>query len=369
MANNDNEWLPSGRYSLSGHMLPLAGIGVILLVAVAGYAWAGGWFMPGRLDQNAVVDTFQQVNGVYPGFRRNHAKGVCATGWFDGNGNAARLSRSPVFEAGRLPVFGRVALAGGMPSIADGPGAVRSIAINFSLPDGEAWRIGTINIPVFPMKDPQAFHEQLLATAPDPATGKPDPAKVKAFFDANPESAKALEIIKAYTFSSGFADSTYFGLNAFRLVDSAGVSTPVRWSLVPVDAVAPEAQPTPTDPNYLFDGLNARIAQAPVEWHLVLTVGQPGDPTNDATLPWPADREQIDVGTLTLNAIEPEAPGNCRDINFDPLVLPDGIEPSDDPLLSARSATYSVSFTRRAREPHTPSAVESGAASPAGKGS
>ena len=49
-------------------------------------------------------------------------------------------------------------------------------------------------------------------------------------------------------------------------------------------------------------------------------------------------------------AVAPEAKGNARDINFDPLVLPPGIEPSDDPLLSARSAVYAASFRRRAGE-------------------
>jgi hypothetical protein len=37
-----------------------------------------------------------------------------------------------------------------------------------------------------------------------------------------------------------------------------------------------------------------------------------------------------------VTGIEAEGDGNCRDINFDPLVLPAGIAPSDDPLLSAR---------------------------------
>jgi catalase len=59
-----------------------------------------------------------------------------------------------------------------------------------------------------------------------------------------------------------------------------------------------------------------------------------------------------------INHTEGEAPGNCRDVNFDPLVLPSGIEPSDDPLLSARSAAYSTSFTRRAGEKKEPSAVQ-----------
>jgi catalase len=73
--------------------------------------------------------------------------------------------------------------------------------------------------------------------------------------------------------------------------------------------------------------------------------------------PWPDTREHIDVGTLTIDNIEDEAHGRCRDINFDPLVLPWGIAPSDDPLLSARSAVYSQSFTRRAGETKEPSAV------------
>ena len=77
------------------------------------------------------------------------------------------------------------------------------------------------------------------------------------------------------------------------------------------------------------------------------------------------NREHVDVGTLTIDHVEGEAPGNCRDINFDPLVLPSGIEPSDDPLLSTRSAAYSTSFTRRAGETKEPSAVQTPAS---GKG-
>ncbi len=85
----------------------------------------------------------------------------------------------------------------------------------------------------------------------------------------------------------------------------------------------------------------------------MITIGQPGDPTNDATIPWPDGREQVDVGTLTLDHVESEETSPARDINFDPLVLPAGIAPSDDPLLSARSAVYSQSFTRRAGETQT----------------
>lgn len=49
---------------------------------------------------------------------------------------------------------------------------------------------------------------------------------------------------------------------------------------------------------------------------------------------------------------------NCRDVNFDPVVLPSGIELSDDPLLRARSAAYATSFTRRAGEEKEPNGAQ-----------
>jgi catalase len=51
-----------------------------------------------------------------------------------------------------------------------------------------------------------------------------------------------------------------------------------------------------------------------------------------------------------IERAESQIDGACRDVNFDPLILPYGIAPSDDPLLAARSAVYAVSFNRRTRE-------------------
>jgi catalase len=107
----------------------------------------------------------------------------------------------------------------------------------------------------------------------------------------------------------------------------------------------------------LFDTLIAEIHRRPLQWYLIVIVGQPGDPTNDATRAWPAGREQVNVGTLTLDQVESDDTSAGRDINFDPLVLPVGIAPSDDPILSARSPVYSQSYTRRAGEKKQPSAI------------
>jgi catalase len=198
----------------------------------------------------------------------------------------------------------------------------------------------------------QGFYEQLLASKPDPASGKPNPAAMQEFLARHPETVRALALIRARTISSSFADSAYNSLNAFRLVNAAGNSVPVRWAMVPVQDVLPEngTQRTNADKNYLFDELIARIQRQPQQWRLVLTIGQPGDPTDDATLPWPENRRHIDAGFVSIDRVSSEDNGSCTDVNYDPLVLPPGIEPSDDPLLSARSAAYARSFTSRAGE-------------------
>ena len=179
---------------------------------------------------------------------------------------------------------------------------------------------------------------------------------IRGYFYATVQAAK---IIQSHPASSGFENSTYYGLNAFWFMDASGRSIPVRWSLAPVQPFVPANTTGPTRPdnNYLFDALIAGILQQPLQWHLIITIGQANDPTNDATIPWPDAREQVDVGTLTLDHVESEETSPARDINFDPLVLPEGMAPSDDPLLSARSAVYSQSFTRRAGEKKLPSAV------------
>jgi catalase len=346
------------RLGMAGVLARFALIGVALAVVAGTFGYLGGWFTPNALTPARFTDGFEQVNGVRPGFRRNHAKGLAVSGLFESNGNGVRLSKAVVFQPGRVPVIGRFSLGGGRPYAADTPDAVRGLGLQFSLPDGELWRTAMINLPVFPFPTPEAFYEQLIASKPDLTTGKPDPANMKAFLARHPETVQALKVIKGRPVSSGFGNSTFHGLHAFRFTNAGGASIPVRWLLTPMQPF--EAASTASrlqDKNYLFDALIAQIHRQPLRWHLIVIVGQPGDPTNDASIAWPAEREQVDVGTLTLDRVESDDTSAATDINFDPLVLPAGIAPSDDPLLSARSAVYSQSFTRRAGETKPSSAI------------
>jgi catalase len=253
-------------------------------------------------------------------------------------------------------VIGRFSLSGGLPDQPDKPDTVRGLGLLFDGPEGEQWRTAMINIPVFPDSTPQGFYDRMLASKPLPGTGKPDAAKMAAFLHNHPETVAAMKIIKQAPPAAGFIDSVFHGLNAFRFTNHAGATVPVRWSAVPQETSG--AAPSAHGKDYLFDDVIRALAQRPVSWRLVLTIGDPSDPTNDATKPWPQSRPTLDAGTITITAVQTEAPGNARDINFDPTVLPDGITASDDPLLAARSAVYARSFTRRAEEPKTASEVD-----------
>ncbi|KAF1072478.1 MAG: Catalase-related peroxidase [Pseudomonas citronellolis] len=332
--------------------LPLRVAAIALAVgALAGaFAWAGGLFEPQRLTPTRLVDSLEHNAGVHPAYRRNHAKGLCVIGHFDSNGAATEVSRAALFARGSTPVVGRLAIPGGNPGASDGSAPLRSFALSFFSAAGQQWRTGMNSSPVFIVRDAAGFYALQQASQPQPGSGKPDPAALAAFFQAHPETAAFRQWAKGYTPSSSFANSAYYGLNAFQLVDARGQLHPVRWSVQPEAAFQPlgDGQRNATD--FLAAELDQRLAQGPLRWRLLLTLGAPGDPTDDATRVWPPERRSIDAGELLIERAQAEQGGPCQDINYDPLILPDGIRASDDPLLSARSAAYSESFNRRTRE-------------------
>jgi len=343
----DRNHLPLPR---GNKMLRFGLVGIVPLCLVAAFAYTGGWLSPHDLTQARVVSGFEAVNGPHPGFRRNHSKGMCATGWFDSSGDAADLSKAALFAKGHYPVVGRIAFAGGLPFVPDNTSLVRSLALRVMPPGAEEWRTGMINIPVFPFSNVKTFYQQMETSIPNPATGKPDPEKMKAFVAANPSFAAAGALVKARVVSSGFVNTTYNGLDTFLFVDKTGATTPVRWSTQALAPFFPATQSGKMDsPKVLFDRLISDVAEHPAQWKLVITVGQPNDPVAP-NLPWPAERQQIVAGVVTLDKVESENGGPCTDINFDPTVLPNGIETSADPIPAARSAAYARSFRLREME-------------------
>jgi len=324
---------------------------LVLIAAVVGcgagaFAYTAGWLSPGRLTSTKIVDALAPPGGPALGHRRNHAKGICFTGTFEANGNGSAVSKASMFAPGQYPVLGRFNLATPDPNAADPTVRVRGIGVQISAPDGNVWRMAMIDPPVFAVSTPQGFYDLLKASA------SKDPEAMKSFVDAHPEFAAFAAWAKAAPWTASYSEVAFNSLNAFVFTDGAGFEHAVRWSLRPQTEVVPITAEdfAKLGPNHLEQDISERVARSPQRWTLVLTVADPSDPTSDPSRAWPPARRTVETGTLVVQRIEPEADGPCRDVNFDPTILPDGIRVSDDPFPAARSAAYARSYALRTSE-------------------
>jgi catalase len=321
---------------------------IIAVIAISGaaFAYTAGWLSPQRLTPDRVVDAFNSPTGTPLGHRRNHAKGICFTGVFESNGAGSALSQAQVFSRGRYPALGRFNLGTPDPNAADARVRVRGMGLRISTSDGQEWRTAMIDPPFFPVSTPQAFYELLIASA------SKDPNAMKMFAAAHPEIAAFGAWAKSAPWTGSYAEERFNSLNSFLFVDSSGAEHAVRWSLLPA------AKPVPLSPDdlakrgpdFLEQEIAERVRGGPLRWTMVVTFANPGDPTADPSKAWPEDRRNIEVGTLIVQQIQAERDGPCRDINFDPTVLPSGIRTSDDPFPAAQSAVYAKSYDRRTAE-------------------
>ena len=321
-------------------------IAAVVGIAAVAFAYTAGWLSPQRLTPKKLVAALAPPGGPALGHRRNHAKGICFTGTFEANGDGSALSRAPVFAQGQYPVLGRFNLGTPDPNAPDATVRVRGLGISIKTPDGQEWRSAMINAPIFPVSTPQGFYELLTAS------GSKDPDAMKKFIDAHPEFITFLGWAKGGPWTGSYAEERYNSLDSFLFVDGSGATHPIRWSLIPAaqPVSVPPDELAKRGPDFLEQEITQRVAAGPQRWSLVVTEANPGDPTADPNKAWPADRRTVEVGTLTVQQIEPERDGPCLNINFDPTVLPSGITTSDDPFPAARSAAYSRSYNSRTAE-------------------
>ena len=292
-----------------------------------------------------MVDALNAVHGHHEGVRAAHARGACARGTFTATPEAARLTRAPHMQGDPIPVTVRVSNGTGNPGHPDRRKDGRGMAVKFHLPNGKETDMVGITLPVFFVKTADDFLALQDALALDPSTGKPDPARTMAFVQEHPESVQGFQAVLAFEPPSSYLGLVYRGLHAFKYVNAAGEERFIRYRWEP-ETPAPnlsdeEAKALPDD--YLTNELTTRLKEGPVAFRLHVQVAQVGDPTDNPTVEWPADREDVEIGRLVLE----EATEGCDALLFDPMVLIDGIEASNDEILRARSGAYSVSFKRR----------------------
>ena len=242
----------------------------------------------------------------------------------------------------------RFSNAPGVPANADndprsGP---RGMAIRFKLTGGGFTDIVSISHNGFVVgtgEDFLAFFKAIAASGPD----APHPLPIETFFGSHPRAAKFAMDVQARPKS--YATAAYFGNNAFVFVDAQGKRQPVRYQIIPAAGVMnlDSAAAAKQGADYLQGELQRRLAKEPVQFRLFAQLPNQGDPTKDGSIVWPADRKRILLGTIRLTQVEPNQEELQRSLAFNPIFLTNGIELSDDPLVSLRSAVYALSVAHR----------------------
>ncbi len=295
-----------------------------------------------------IVDTMTVLaKGPYPGLRANHAKGIVLTGSFTPSAQAPTLSKAPHFLKG-TPVTVRFSNTTGVPTLADAaPNASpHGIAIRFDLPGGGMTDIVSISHNGFPVATPEdflLFLNSVAATKPD----SPKPTPVEQFLATHPAAKKFVSTPKPAPVS--FATLAFFGVNAFQFTNAKGESQYARYRITPVAGMQAltDAQVKTAAPNYLMDELPQRLAKGPVQFRISAQLAAKGDNVNDGTAVWPDERPQIELGVLSLDQMVQDNKAAEAKLAFNPLLLPDGIAPSADPVLLSRPIAYAVSLGRR----------------------
>ena len=300
-------------------------------------------------DPGAMVNQFEATAGKFEGYRRSGAKGICATGEFVGTADARALSTASVFSGKPVPVVVRFSVGGANPKATDNAKSQRNLALQFNLPNNELWIMGNISAPVFGASSPQQLMDFLVSRQPDPATKVADPAKVKAFNDVNPEVLLQAKHYASQPVPASFGSVNYWGVHAFGFVSASGAKQFGKWIFEPVGGLQglTDDEAKAKGVSFLFDDLRQRVKEGKVAFNFNLELAQPGDKIDSATVPLPDGRKKVNMGLLKITSVSEDGGGPCLTINYNPMVMPKGVEASDDPMLPARAAPYAVSLGRR----------------------
>ncbi len=295
-----------------------------------------------------VIQQFDQIFGEHPGFRPAHAKGAMFSGTFTPSAQAASLTKAPHMTRPSTPVTVRFSNSTGVPMIPDNdPNAnPRGLAVRFNLAEHVHTDIVSHSTDGFPTHTGEEFFEFLKALASSDLSNIPA-SPLGAFLGSHPAALAYVQAPKPAPVS--FATETFFGVTAFHFTNAEGKSRYGRYRIVPEAGSAhlDDAAAAAKGPNYLFDEIAERIARGPVNFKILVQLAEDGDTVDDATIHWPEERTQLELGTLSLTTPVADNDQEQKHIIFDPIPRVDGIEPSADPLLELRAAIYLISGRRR----------------------
>jgi catalase len=288
----------------------------------------------------SLIEQFDAIFGMHPGFRPAHAKGWLLKGTFTPTRDAVSLTRAPHMVRESTPVTVRFSNSTGVPLIPDNDANAnpRGMAVRFHLAERVHTDIVSHSVDGFPTRTGDEFLEFLRAVA----SGDPS-----MFLGTHPGALEFVQTPKPAP--SSFARESFFGVTAMRFTNSTGTSRYGRYRIVPEagnDHLS-DADVAGKNAHFLFDELAERIARGPIGFRVVAQLAEAEDTVDDATIHWPESRTLLELGRIALTEPVAEDAAQQQHLIFDPVPRVDGIEPSADPLIEMRAAVYLISGRRR----------------------
>jgi catalase len=294
-----------------------------------------------------ILDAFDALFGLHPGFRPAHAKGLMCSGTFTPAREAAKLTRAPHANRPSTPVTVRFSNATGLPNIPDNDPAKsgpRGMAIRFHLGEHTHTDIIGQSTDGFPVRTGEEFLE-FLRNAAAAVAGQPQ--AMGAFLAAHPHAKRFVEAPKPIPTS--FTREAFFAVTSFRFTNREGVSRDGRFRIRPeagTEYLSDQSAGVKPE-NFLFDEIGPRLARGPVKFGIFVQMAEEGDDVTDASVTWNHSHPEIPFGTLVLESLVDDRAPEPRRIIFDPLPRVEGIDSSGDPLTDVRADIYLLSGRRR----------------------
>ncbi|MFJ7936450.1 catalase family peroxidase [Sporosarcina sp. NPDC096371] len=288
------------------------------------------------------IDTIEKRAGLFPAYRRAHAKGIGFDATFSPNGCATPYTTAFHLLQQDTPAIVRFSHSTSNPNPTEQLVPVKGMAVQFQLPKGKVTNLTMATIPVFITKTPEEFIQLLQLGTSDKHSFSERLSTLKK----NSNFHAAFTILKNIIPPKSFGTGHYYSIHAYYLINDQKQRHAVKFEWEPIVESKTPTKYTAlsTNPNAMEDELLTRLENGPVRFNLLIQLAQPGDSIDDSTQKWPDTREKICIGTLTL--LERRA-DNAEPQVFDPTIVTDGLLCSDDPVLHFRAKAYAESAKRR----------------------
>jgi catalase len=322
-----------------------------------------------------LVDALARPDGC-PMLRPVHAFGIAATGHFVASQAARGYCVAEHFQGEKIAVTVRFSNGSGSATQHDGWSDVRGMATRFHLAEGAATDLIAMTLPEFFTPTPETFLDFAVAAKPapylrespwrkvldmlrlklpmrNPYPGETISPDAGAISFANQNRYAQLAVFEAASIGApvSYARASYHAVHTFIVKAPDDTRRWVRFTWQPIAGVLNTAPNAALVDKYLQQELRDRLVRGPARFSLMMSIGEAGDDFNDPSRPWPPHRMQIIMGTLTLDAVPEDQMAHCERSSFNPWLLTNGIEPSDDPVLRVRKEAYEISSKKRGGVP------------------